>query len=103
MVIGDFNAFEFTDGYVDVAGIIKGDFDGPDASGNSFDDLGAAVLLNTDKLNETGQIKELPVIIVSSAGSEPRVQRLKELGVRDYIQKPFVPEQIRESPHNGEP
>jgi len=48
------------------------------------------------KLNESGQIKELPVIIVSSAGSEPRVQRLKELGVRDYIQKPFTPEQIRE-------
>ncbi len=27
VVIGDFNAFEFTDGYVDLAGIIKGDFD----------------------------------------------------------------------------
>jgi hypothetical protein len=27
LVIGDFNAFEFTDGYVDLAGIIKGDFD----------------------------------------------------------------------------
>ncbi len=26
-VIGDFNAFEFTDGYVDVAGIVKGEFD----------------------------------------------------------------------------
>jgi len=48
------------------------------------------------KLNESGVIKELPVIVVSSAGSEPRVKRLKELGVRDYIQKPFTPEQIRE-------
>ncbi len=27
VVAGDFNAFEFTDGYADVAGIIKGDFD----------------------------------------------------------------------------
>jgi len=27
VVIGDFNAFEFTDGYVDLAGIIKGNFD----------------------------------------------------------------------------
>ena len=27
VVLGDFNAFEFTDGYVDVAGIITGDFD----------------------------------------------------------------------------
>jgi predicted extracellular nuclease len=26
VVIGDFNAFEFTDGYVDLAGIVKGDF-----------------------------------------------------------------------------
>jgi two-component system chemotaxis response regulator CheY len=47
-------------------------------------------------LHETGAIAELPVVIVSSAGSEPRVRRLKELGVRDYIQKPFTPEQIRE-------
>ena len=26
-VVGDFNAFEFTDGYVDAVGVIKGDFD----------------------------------------------------------------------------
>jgi hypothetical protein len=26
IVLGDFNAFEFTDGYVDLAGIVKGDF-----------------------------------------------------------------------------
>ncbi len=31
IVIGDFNAFEFTDGFVDLAGIVKGDF-GPDQS-----------------------------------------------------------------------
>ena len=30
MVAGDFNAFEFTDGYVDVVGQIKGDFDAGD-------------------------------------------------------------------------
>jgi predicted extracellular nuclease len=44
VVLGDFNAFEFTDGYVDLAGIIKGDFN-PDeslvcsTSGNTCDDL----------------------------------------------------------------
>jgi hypothetical protein len=27
VVLGDFNAFEFTDGYVDLSGIVKGDFD----------------------------------------------------------------------------
>jgi len=49
-----------------------------------------------ERLHETGAIEELPVVIVSSAGSEPRIQRLKDLGIRDYIHKPFTPEQIRE-------
>ncbi len=48
------------------------------------------------KLNESGMIGSIPVIIVSSAGSEPRMARLKESGVRAYIQKPFTPERIRE-------
>jgi len=42
VVIGDFNAFEFTDGYVDLAGMIKGDFDPAQSlvcSSNSCDDL----------------------------------------------------------------
>jgi len=47
------------------------------------------------RLAETGAIKTLPVVIVSSAAGEPRIKRLKELGVRDYILKPFTPEQIR--------
>jgi two-component system chemotaxis response regulator CheY len=49
-----------------------------------------------EKLHESGQIEDLPVVIVSSAGSEPRIQRLRDLGIRDYIHKPFTPEQIRE-------
>ena len=47
-------------------------------------------------MNENGMIESIPVVIVSSAGSEPRVARLKEKGVRDYVQKPFTPERIRE-------
>jgi two-component system, chemotaxis family, chemotaxis protein CheY len=47
-------------------------------------------------MNDKGIIETIPVVIVSSAGSEPRVARLKENGVRDYIQKPFTPERIRE-------
>jgi two-component system chemotaxis response regulator CheY len=49
-----------------------------------------------DNMNLNGMIESIPVVIVSSAGSEPRVARLKEKGVRDYIQKPFTPEHIRE-------
>ncbi len=47
-------------------------------------------------MNENGMIDTIPVVIVSSAGSEPRVARLKEKGVKDYVQKPFTPERIRE-------
>ncbi len=47
-------------------------------------------------MHEKGMIETVPVVIVSSAGSEPRMARLKDLGVRDYIQKPFTPERIRE-------
>lgn len=48
------------------------------------------------KLKELGIIDSIPVVIVSSAGSEPRLARLKANGVRDYVQKPFTPERIRE-------
>jgi two-component system chemotaxis response regulator CheY len=48
------------------------------------------------RMVDNGMIKSIPVVIVSSAGSEPRIARLKALGVRDYIQKPFTPERIRE-------
>ena len=47
-------------------------------------------------MNENGMMESIPVVIVSSAGSEPRVARLKENGVKDYIQKPFTPERIKE-------
>ncbi len=49
-----------------------------------------------EAMNENGMIETIPVIIVSSAGSEPRIARLKNNGVKDYIQKPFTPERIRE-------
>jgi two-component system chemotaxis response regulator CheY len=48
------------------------------------------------EMKQNGMIDNIPVVIVSSAGSEPRVARLKANGVRDYIQKPFTPERIRE-------
>lgn len=49
-----------------------------------------------EEMNKRGMIETIPVVIVSSAGSEPRVARLKQNGVRDYVQKPFTPERIRE-------
>jgi two-component system, chemotaxis family, chemotaxis protein CheY len=49
-----------------------------------------------DQLHAAGSLGNLPVIIVSSAGSEPRIARLLEKGVRDFVHKPFTPERIRE-------
>ena len=43
-----------------------------------------------------GILATTPVVVVSSAGGDHRLQRLKELGVKGFIQKPFTPEQIRE-------
>lgn len=49
-----------------------------------------------DRLQQSGVLATLPVVIVSSAGSEPRIARLREKGVRDFVHKPFTPERIRE-------
>lgn len=43
-----------------------------------------------------GILATTPVVVVSSAGGDHRLQRLRELGVKGFIQKPFTPEQIRE-------
>ncbi|MHC4872660.1 MAG: response regulator [Planctomycetota bacterium] len=39
----------------------------------------------------------VPVIIVSTEGSEVRIEQLKNKGVNDYIRKPFTPEEVREA------
>jgi len=49
-----------------------------------------------ERLHRDGRIDELPVIVISSAGGTPRVDRLRELGVRGFVHKPFTPEQIEE-------
>jgi two-component system chemotaxis response regulator CheY len=49
-----------------------------------------------DRMHASGAIANVPVVIVSSAGGEPRVARLKSRGVREFIQKPFKPERIRD-------
>lgn len=48
------------------------------------------------KMEENGSIKSIPVVIVSTEGSETRIDELKNAGVRDYVRKPFTPESIRD-------
>jgi two-component system, chemotaxis family, chemotaxis protein CheY len=38
----------------------------------------------------------IPVIVISTDGTESRIERLLALGARGYVTKPFAPEDLRE-------
>ncbi len=42
-------------------------------------------------------LKEIPVVIVSTEGSKERREELEKLGVRAYLRKPATPEQLTET------
>ena len=41
--------------------------------------------------------KSIPVVVISSEGGQERVNRMRELGIRSFIRKPFTPELVREA------
>jgi two-component system chemotaxis response regulator CheY len=48
-----------------------------------------------ERLAEDEILRTIPVLVVSTDGSEHRVQRMMSLGARAYVTKPFSPEQLR--------
>jgi two-component system chemotaxis response regulator CheY len=42
------------------------------------------------------RLRNIPLIIASTEGSETRVKHLLEAGARGYLRKPFLPEQLRD-------
>jgi len=48
-----------------------------------------------DEMQQNPEIKDIPVIVISTEGSSTRIERLKEKGAR-FIKKPFTPEIIRD-------
>jgi two-component system chemotaxis response regulator CheY len=50
-------------------------------------------LLDALKRNET--LKEIPVIMITTEGSEERMKEAFARGAKGFIKKPFLPEQIR--------
>ncbi len=42
------------------------------------------------------EMRDIPIIVVSTEGSVTRIERLKRLGIH-FIQKPFSPELLRDS------
>jgi two-component system, chemotaxis family, chemotaxis protein CheY len=41
-------------------------------------------------------LKSVPVLVVSTDGTDARMQQMMEIGVRGYVKKPFLPETLRE-------
>ena len=48
-----------------------------------------------DKMCENDLLKTVPVVIVSTEGSQTRIDMLKSKGIKFYLRKPFTPEQIK--------
>ncbi len=49
-----------------------------------------------EKMRETLDKEDIPIIVISTEGSETRIERLKEKGIA-FIHKPFTPEIIRDT------
>jgi two-component system, chemotaxis family, chemotaxis protein CheY len=47
-------------------------------------------------LKASQSLQGIPVVLITTEGSETRLQELFQLGVKDYIQKPFHPETLRD-------
>ncbi len=64
-----------------------------------FADINMPIMDGVEMVEEMarrGLAQDIPVVIVSSDRSEIRMQQLKEHGVREYLNKPFTPESIRD-------
>jgi two-component system chemotaxis response regulator CheY len=52
------------------------------------------------RMMEDGMLKSIPVVIVSSEGSETRIEEMMSKGIKAYLRKPFTPENIKELAEN---
>ena len=48
------------------------------------------------RLNESGDINSVKVIVISTEGSATRIDDLNKLGIKGFLRKPFTPEQFQE-------
>lgn len=47
------------------------------------------------KMSEDDMLKTIPVVMVTTEGSDDKVDAAKKLGAKGYIKKPFLPEDIK--------
>ncbi len=48
------------------------------------------------RIHDDERLRDIPVIVASTEGSEARIQELMAAGARGYVRKPFRPEQLRD-------
>lgn len=48
-----------------------------------------------DQMAKDGLLKTIPVVIVSTEGSQARIEEMRAKGVKAYVRKPFTPELIK--------
>jgi len=48
-----------------------------------------------DRMSRDGLLKTIPVVIVSTEGSQTRIEEMRAKGVKAYVRKPFTPELIK--------
>ncbi len=48
-----------------------------------------------ERLSADEMLRSIPVIVISTDATEKRISRLRSLGARGYITKPFLPEALR--------
>ena len=49
-----------------------------------------------DEMLENPELRDIPIVVVSTEGSQTRVERLKDKGAC-FIHKPFTPEAVRDT------
>jgi len=47
------------------------------------------------RLGQDDVLRSIPVIVVSTDGTDMRMQQMMQLGARAYVKKPFLPETLR--------
>ncbi len=47
-----------------------------------------------EEMSRRNLLSSVPVVVISTERSRQRIEALKELGVKAYLQKPFVPEEF---------
>jgi two-component system, chemotaxis family, chemotaxis protein CheY len=49
-----------------------------------------------ERMHDDQRLKDMPVVIVSTEGSDTRIDQLMQSGAMAFVRKPFRPEQIRD-------